>query len=132
MNSERIIRYTLIAAAVALTTGLGVTYFYVTHQPVGDACPLLTTVPEGVEFAERRRSEQRLDYNYDMRPTKDGQDSLSCLKIFDEAKCSITGPALVAGQLGHSSEPEFFDIPDGRVAVVRLNLSRMLCVMPDA
>lgn len=130
MNVEKAARYVLIGGAATLVIGVGGAYYSATRQPIGDACPTLVDAPEGLVFADRSRTEQRLDLDYDLRPANDGTD-LSCLNVLGQAKCTATGPAIMAGQLGYRGDVTYFSIPAGRTAVVRLSNSRMLCVMPD-
>jgi len=130
MTREQLVRYGVIAMLVAVPVGIGVAYWRATIQVIGDECPVIDAVPEGTTFADRQRTDQRLDLDYDLRPTRDGP-ALACLNILGQAKCESDGPAILAGQLGYRGDITYFSIPEGRTAMVRLSSSRLLCVMPD-
>ncbi|MEJ6399316.1 hypothetical protein [Yoonia sp. 208BN28-4] len=130
MNIEKIFRYGLIGGAAVVVVGLGGGYWYASSQPIGDECPMINTLPNGMEFQDRVRSEQRLDTSFDLLPVKSGPE-VSCLKVFGQARCDVEGPKIVAAQTGFNGTPEIYDIPEGRTAVVRLSNSRMICVLLD-
>lgn len=128
-------RIIISALITALLIGAGYVLFSyraVMAEVQGELCPEITleqASAAGIDFEERRRTDQRLDLDYDLRRALNGP-ALSCVTIFGQSRCETTGPALLAGQLGYRGPVTIYAIPKGETAVVRAHSGMLLCIMP--
>ena len=111
---------------------VGVNYLLVTATVTGAECNSLAQAAPETVWEDRRRSEQRLSSNFDLRPDVEGASNLSCTVILGEGRCDAMGPILLDGQMGYLHEPVIYDIAAGQSAVIRINKSQLFCVLPDA
>jgi hypothetical protein len=109
-------------------------YRAITATVLGELCPELAleeATAKGIVFEERKRTDQRLDLDYDVRQALPGPP-MSCATIFNQSRCETTGPAYLAGQLGYRGTVTVYAVPDGSKAVIRAHSGMLLCILPDA
>lgn len=130
---DKVLTIGLVVLVIGVTVFLGIQYLRITADNVfGTSCVQISEADAeslALEFVTRRRSDQRLHIDYDLRELVGGPQ-LDCATVLGESRCSISGPTYLSGSLRRSQV--IYQVPKGKTVIVRANDGEILCVIPEA